>query len=178
MFFIYSPNSEACCERGNAWNLEPRKGMGAIACAVASEDISMLKAMAKAPCIGEKMWDRTSKFVRLLTSILTGSSPMTWEKCIPASWVANKPSLPTLEAGAPLETTFKETPEAPVLPRAFYFLCDQYWSISITVLLWTIMNYAHRSGIEGRDPRDLQRQTLSFWQLVLQKSWMIDNDEP
>lgn len=60
--------------------------MGAIACAVASEDISMLKAMAKAPCSGKKceigLIGRQNFSVGLLTSILTGSSPMTWAKCI------------------------------------------------------------------------------------------------
>ena len=85
----------------------------------------------------EKMWDRTDRTSKFLSRIayinFDGFQSHDLGKCIRPSWVANNPFLPTLEAGAPLETTFPEIPEAPWLPKAFYFICDQYWSVITTV---------------------------------------------
>lgn len=154
----------------------PRKGMGAIACAVASEDISMLKAMAKAPW--GKMWDRTDRtsnfLVGLLTSILTGSSPMTWEKWWRTSHLFNAWGRRAFGDNLQGNTWGTWTAKSLVLHNM-----NNMWSVLINHhYSTTIMNSAHRSGIEGRNPRHLQRQALSFWRQVLQKCCVIDSDEP
>lgn len=130
----------------------------------------------------EKMWDRTdrtSKFLsriayinfdrfqshdlgKMHAALLSGEQPISsnaWGRC------AFGDNLPG--------NTWGTLTAKSLLLHMWSVLISHYYST-------IIMNSAHRSGIEGRDPRHLQRQALSFWQLVLvlQKCCMIDSDEP
>ena len=99
------------------------------------------KPLAKAPCTGKKMWDRTDRTSKFLSRIayinFDGFQSMTWAKCIRPSRVANNPFLPTLEAGAPLETTFPEIPEAPLTAKSLLL----HMVISIDQSLLQYNNY-------------------------------------